>query len=239
MLAASVCALMFVCFITSVRADDSSQSTSSTPAPQDRGFLLGKRIVDLQPNFVPAGLEYEDAVKHPIWYWRAWANQRLPARTMIWLLLLTLLPIQLIFPGYVAKVRTQYEQHWGSSLGIGLLFLIFGGGACGFLARTGLYAPFATLLLGLVQLSTFFGLAVACNSIGAGALSILRLEKRIEKSKFKNVITICFGIFLCVLLARVPGHHLLPGLGVRLLALIAAAGTGAVLVTLSKRGEKD
>jgi len=234
-LAAGVFVLISVCVVAPAPADDLDHNTNNLPAPQDKGSLLGKRIMALQPNYVPAGLEYEDAVKHPIMYWRAWANQGLPLREILSIFLVILLPIQFIFPGYVARVRSQYEQHWGRSLGIGLLFLIFGGGICGFLARSGLYAPLATLLLGVVQLITLFGLCVACNSIGAGALSILRLDKRIEKSKFNKVVTICLGIFLVTCLMLVPGHRLLPGLGLRLIALIAAAGAGAVLVTMSKK----
>jgi len=235
LLVVSVCALISLCFVASVAADDPDVNQVRSPSSEGTGTLWGGRLWALPSSHVPPGLEYDDAVKYPIRYWRAWANQQIPIGRILWILLVTLLPIQLIFPGHVARVRTQYEQHWASSLGIGLLFLIFGGGTCGFLARTGLYAPLATLLLGVVQLITLFGLAVACNSIGAGALSILRLERRIAKSRFYNVATICLGIFLCALLALVPGHRLLPGLGVRLLALIASAGTGAVLVSMKKK----
>jgi hypothetical protein len=237
LLVASICALISLCFVMSVTADDPEVNQVSSPSSEGKGTLWGGRLWALPSSHVPPGLEYDDAVKYPIRYWRAWANQEIPIGRILWILLVTLLPLQLILPNHVARVRSQYEQHWASSLGFGLLFLIFSGPSCGFLARTGLYAPLATLLLGLVQLTTLFGLTVACNSIGSGALSILRLEKRIEKSKFYKVVTICLGIFLCSLLVLVPGHRLLPGLGIRLLALIAAAGTGAVLVSMKKKDE--
>jgi hypothetical protein len=236
LLVAAACILLALSFATSVVADDFDRGAAGSLPLQEKEVLLRKRIMSWHHNYVPPGFEYEDAVRFPLMYWHAWANQGVPTRTIFFILLITVLPMRIIFPGFVARFQIEYEQHWARSLGLGLLFLVFGGGCCGFLARTGLYAPLATLLLAGIQLTTLFGLTVACSSIGAGGLSILRIDKRIAKSKFSNIAPVCLGIFLCTLLTLVHGTTYLPGVGIRLVALIAAAGTGAVLVSMRKKG---
>jgi hypothetical protein len=230
---------MLLFFVAFVRADDLEQKSTDSSPWLERRILLEHKIMSMQHNFVPNGLDYEDAVKHPLIYWRAWANQRLPFMMVALLLLGTLIPIRLICPNFVARAQIQYEQRWARSLGLGLLFLIFGGCCGGFLARSGLFAPLATVTIAAIQLIALFGLSVAADSIGRGALSILRLDKRLKANKFNNLLPLCLGILLCSLLVLIPGFSLLPGLGNRLLALIAAAGTGAVLVSIKKATQPD
>jgi hypothetical protein len=231
-------ALQFFC-APAVRADNPTAGYPNIPAGLERQVELRQKILSMQRARVPTGLEYDDAVKHPILYWRAWANQKLPFVSVVLILLITVLPIRLIAPNIIARAQLQYEQRWARSLGLGLLFLIIGGSCGGFLARSGLFAPLATVLVATIQLITLFGLTVACNSIGAGALSILRLDKRIGQGKFYNLLPLVTGILLCSLLVLIPGIQLLPGLGNRLLALIASAGTGAVLITFKKSAKDE
>src|SRR5271156_6122537 len=111
LLVASVCALIAFSIVTSVAADDPEVNQVSSPSSEGTGTLWGGRLWALPSSHVPPGLEYDDAVKYPIRYWRAWANQEIPIGRILWILLVILLPIQLILTNHVARVRSQYEQH--------------------------------------------------------------------------------------------------------------------------------
>jgi len=232
-------AFMAFCLAAPAHADDLNTKTVDETPWQSHRLEIEHQIMARQINLTPAGLSDEDAVKHPLIYWREWTSQRLPCIRIMVVLLLTLLPIKLLCPKVVAAAQDQYEHRWARSMGIGLLFLILGAYSVGLLGRLGLFGPLATVALAAIQLIALIGLCVSANSIGNGASNILHLHKRLGEGKLGNLMPLCLGILLISLLVLIPHFKWLPGLGNRLLALLASAGTGAFLLSVNKRDQKS
>jgi hypothetical protein len=225
-------------FCTSVFAQSSNDSPSILERMQNHQLVVDKQMMARQHAWNPEGYNSEDAVMHPIIYWRAWVNQPWPLHrigALLFVYSVVAIAFQFFCPGLLAKSQGVYEQRWLRSLGLGLLVLILGGILTGFLARAGLFFAIANTLFAAVQFISLLGLCVAAKSIGRGFLTLVRIRglqhvKGDLKTEFKPLLV---GLFLCAIILIVGRFvPFLPGFGPRLLGLIASAGGGALLMAI-------
>jgi len=205
---------------------------------QNRQLEADRNVMAKQRSWVPDGFKSEDAVMHPIIYWRAWLNQPWPVgRVIILLSGISVIAIgfQFFCPKLLVESQAVYERRWLRCLGVGLLVLVLGAVLTGVLARSGLYLALAYVLLAVVQGISQFGFCVAAKSIGKGFLTLTRVQKNLKGDLTTKYVPLLVGLLLCAVLLELSRFvPFLPGFGSRLLSLIASGGAGALLISLKQ-----
>jgi hypothetical protein len=221
----------------SVLADSGTSAilADSENAPKQNGgrFFAPPRVL------IPEGMQYEDVVQRPFLYWRLWINQCLPFRRLLVFFLFVSSALQILCGPTLLGAKERYETKWLRSLGVGILSSVFAVTAVVGMARMGLFAPLATVLLAIVQLCGLLGLTIASMSVGESVLRLTRLEKLLTKPWLKTFVALWTGTILLSLLMLIPGAGPLPRLGNRILALIAVTGAGALLTFLRWRQDPN
>lgn len=214
---------------TSSMGEDESKQPTASPGKTAATRHRVREFLHPPPALVPFGLEYEDVVRRPFLYWREWINQTLPWNRVLYVYFCATTALQIFFGKTLVNAKEYYERKWLRNLGVGLLFGIIGMTLVGSMARMGLYAPLATVLLAAIQFVSLMGLTIAASTIGGAVLRVTRIDQRLKRPWLQNFIPLWMGIFILSFLVLIPGFGMLPRLGNRLLSLIAAAGTGAFL----------
>lgn len=212
----------------------SEPSTSAVSAVENINSKAASSGFAPPPVLNPEGMTAEDATLRPFLYWRAWANQKLPLYRVFFFLLFAVNIISVIAPRLVTDAREPYESKWFRCLGLGVLFFTIAPGAAGQMARLGLFTPLATVIIAFVQLTALAGLSVAAQAIGDSIFRILHLNSIIKHPLLNRLASLCVGTLALSSISLIPGIGQMPRLGNRMLALVAAAGTGGLLMLFPK-----
>ena len=234
----SLLALVLSCWMLCLPAyavPNTAEGNQAIPIFDRRADSIDRKVVARIPILHPEGMQPEDVVQRPFLYWRSWANQRLPFHRVASFLLFTLTFIYLLMGGSISSAQVHYQNRWLRSLGIGLLVLVVGVAAVTFLSRMGLYTPLAVVVLAAVQFMGLLGLAVVSLVIGRSILGAVHISERIKNVLLRDLVCLWIGALLLSLLVFIPGIGVLPRLGNRILALLSAAGAGAIFTHLRAR----
>ncbi len=228
--------------VTSVSAAQASNPGLSPVSPVSPSEADAQAVFAHSPftppqMLVPDGLQFEDVELRPFLYWRAWANLRLPVSRVISFLMFALTIINVSVPQIVAAAGVEYKNRWLRSFAIGVMFFTLGLIAAGSMVRMGLYGPLGTLILAVVQLTSLVGLTISARSIGETTARLIRVDRLLKNPWLKGLSELWIGVLILAAISLIPGLGKLPRLGNRMLALLAAAGSGAFLLALTLKSK--
>jgi hypothetical protein len=189
-------------------------------------------------NSTKEDITQEDVTRRPLFYWRSWANQRLPFGRVLGMLLMVSLIINFFIEPKILQSGLLYRKKWLRCFGVGILFFTISLISAGVMSRMGLFAPLGALLVGTVQLIGFVGLTIGAHAIGDTTLKLTRLNDKLSKPWLKTLAKFSVGCLLLSLFVLMPGRGAFPRMGTRMLALVAAAGAGSFILAIrTKKSE--
>jgi hypothetical protein len=180
----------------------------------------------------------EDVTRRPLFYWRSWANQKLPFGRVLGMLLMVSLTINFFIEPKILQSGLLYRKKWLRCFGLGILFFTISLISAGVLSRMGLFVPLSTLLVATVQTIGLIGLTIGAHAIGDTTLKLARLNDKLSKPWMKTLAKFSVGCLLLSLFVLMPGRGAFPRMGTRMLALVAAAGAGSFFLAIrTKKSE--
>lgn len=198
-----------------------------------------------------ARFETGDIRRRPMMYWRRFADRRLPPIGTFLFLLFFNTTICLAFRKRVEVASRCVSKSFWKSLFAGMFFVILMGTGARLCFDSALYTPCALLILGIVELLSLAGLAVASRTVGLALLNKLGYtshspaadsglegaEPAQKQSKLAYLAPVFVGTILFTLIALLPGLGPLPRLGTRFVMWFSLLGMGALVRT--KLGRKE
>jgi hypothetical protein len=183
-------------------------------------------------------ISQEDVTRRPLFYWRSWANQKLPFGRVLGMLLMVSLMINFFIEPKILQSGLLYRKKWLRCFGLGILFFTISLISAGIMSRMGLFAPLGSLLVATVQLIGLVGLTIGAHAIGDTTLKLARLNDKLSKPWMKTLAKFSVGCLLLSLFVLMPGRGAFPRMGTRMLALVAAAGAGSFFLAIrTKKSE--
>lgn len=250
---ASLTVAVSICFFlnnNAVLAQETQQSSLQTqeqpqtpteqadPAAQvdEQDLQRIREFAKRLPPFLRSAVDpgREPGVKRPLLAFRHWAHERKPfVATFLFCLFIGLIG-SAFFPKQIAVaqecVRKQFWRCLGRAILVGVTILF----AVRILNWMAVTTPLATLLIGVVQLITFAGLAVGIWLIGERIVVRTKLDNTEffkAHPKIASFTKILIGSLCIALIVQIPGFGLLPRIGIRTALLIAILGAGGLLKT--------
>lgn len=225
-LAAALC--LFCLSAAPVAAGEELPAASPSPA----GVALEL------PAWLDSEHRQDDLKRQPVRFWRKWADRRhhfLPAAAFI---VFASLVSFLFFQPQLTKGQEALRSRFWRSLITGAFLAMIMLAAARLLFISEIGQPLAYLALAILEAGLVAGLALTARMLGAACLARAGLASLLGRRPLVLLIgEICLGALLIAGMVSIPPVGGLPPVGVRLAALCACLGLGAIVVAV-KSGER-